>query len=133
VRKDLNQYLVELCRPSQLSANPYLRGFYFTGIRAQMVERMSAPVAAEQPVRQDKGATQYLNISLGKSPAPMRPAAQSVKVPTRVPQWTFLPRLFPEIILGDKSALAATRQTAPARFFRRFFSAFIRSCCLFPI
>jgi type VI secretion system protein ImpL len=120
LRKYLNQYLVELCRPSQLSANPYLRGFYFTGIRAQMVERMSAPVAAEQPVRQDKGATQYLNISLGKSPAPMRPAAQSVKVPTRVPQWTFLPRLFPEIILGDKSALAATRQTAPARFFRRF-------------
>ena len=123
LRKNLNQYLVELCKPSQLSANPYLRGFYFTGIRAQMVERMPAPVAAEERPHQDEGATQYLNISLGKSPVPARPAAQSVKVPTRVPQWTCLPRLLPEIILGDKSALSATQQTAPARFFRRFLFA----------
>src|SRR5205807_3280594 len=36
LRKNLNQYLVELCKPSQLSANPYLRGFYFTGIRARI-------------------------------------------------------------------------------------------------
>ncbi len=119
LRKNLNQYLVELCKPSQLSANPYLRGFYFSGIRAQIVERMSGPSAQEERVPQDAGATQYLNISLGKVPS-SRPAAQSVKVSTRVPQWTFLPRLFPEIILGDKSALSATQQTAPARFFRRF-------------
>ena len=32
LRKNLNQYLVELCKPSQLSANPYLRGFFFTGL-----------------------------------------------------------------------------------------------------
>ena len=37
----------------------------------------------------------------------------------RTPQWTFLPRLLPEAILGDKSALASTRQSAPARLFRR--------------
>jgi type VI secretion system protein ImpL len=119
LRKNLNQYLVELCKPSQLSANPYLRGFYFSGIRAQIVERMSAPAAQEARVPQDAGATQYLSISLGQSPS-ARPAPQAVKVSTRVPQWTFLPRLFPEVILGDKSALSATQQTAPARFFRRF-------------
>jgi len=119
LRKNLNQYLVELCKPSQLSVNPYLRGFYFSGIRAQVVERMSAPVAQEERPPQDAGATQYLNISLGKSPS-TRPAPQAVKVSTRVPQWTFLPRLFPEAILGDKSALSATQQTAPARLFRRF-------------
>jgi type VI secretion system protein ImpL len=117
LRKNLNQYLVELCKPSQLSANPYLRGFYFSGIRAQIVERMTAP-AAEERVPIDAGATQYLNISLGKSPS--RPAQQATRVSTRVPQWTFLPRLFPEVILGDKTALSATQQTAPARFFRRF-------------
>ena len=38
---------------------------------------------------------------------------------SRVPQWTFLPRLLPEVILGDKSALTATKQSAPARLFRR--------------
>ena len=40
LRKNLSQYLIELCKPSQLSANPYLRGFYFTGLRAQMVEQI---------------------------------------------------------------------------------------------
>lgn len=123
LRKNLNQYLVELCKPSQLSANPYLRGFYFSGIRAQIVETVSAPVVQEERAPQDAGATQYLNISLGRTPSSARPAAQSVKVATRVPQWTFLPRLFPEVILGDKSALSATQQTAPARFFRRFLFA----------
>ena len=120
IRKSLNQYLVELCKPSQLSANPYLRGFYFTGIRAQIVERMANAPVAEERVPQDASATQYLNISLGKSQSPGRTAAPPTMVSSRVPQWTFLPRLFPEIILGDKSALSATQQTAPARLFRRF-------------
>ena len=124
LRKNLNQYLVELCKPSQLSANPYLRGFYFTGIRAQIVERMAnAPAAAEVRAPQDAGATQYLNISLGKSQAPGTPVPKPTMVSARVPQWTFLPRLLPEIILGDKSALSATQQTAPARLFRRILFA----------
>lgn len=120
LRKNLNQYLVELCKPSQLSANPYLRGFYFTGIRARMIERMaSAPANVEQRASQDAGATQFLNFSQEKSQAASRSATPGIMVSSRVPQWTFLPRLLPEIILGDKSALSATRQTAPARLFRR--------------
>lgn len=119
LRKNLNQYLVELCKPSQLSANPYLRGFYFTGIRAQIVERMaSAPAAVEERAPQDAGATQYLNISLGKTASSRQPQ-QPAMVASRVPQWTFLPRLFPQVILGDKAALTSTNQTAPARLFRR--------------
>jgi type VI secretion system protein ImpL len=119
LRKNLNQYLVELCKPSQLSANPYLRGFYFTGIRAQIVERMaSAPAAVEERAPQDAGATQYLNISLGKASSSRQPQ-QPAMVASRVPQWTFLPRLFPQVILGDKAALTSTNQTAPARLFRR--------------
>ena len=42
LRRNLNQYLVELCKPSQLSANPYLRGFFFTGLRAQILEQRAA-------------------------------------------------------------------------------------------
>jgi len=122
LRKSLNQYLVELCKPSHLSVNPYLRGFYFTGIRAQLIERMSSPAPVQDEDTQigaDAGATQYLKLSLGKSPAANRPAPQPQMVSTRVPQWTFLPRLFPQVILGDKSAQSATQQTAPARLFRR--------------
>ena len=119
LRKNLNQYLVELCKPSQLSANPYLRGFYFTGIRARIVERMvSGAMPVERAVPQDAGATQYINLSMGRTPAAARPSAP-VMASSRVPQWTFLPRLLPEVILGDKSALAATKQSAPARLFRR--------------
>ena len=120
LRKNLTQYLVELCKPSQLSANPYLRGFYFTGIRARIVERMAtAPANVEQRAPQDAGATQFLNLLQEKLQAASRSASPGVMVSSRVPQWTFLPRLLPEIILGDKSALSPTRQTAPARLFRR--------------
>jgi type VI secretion system protein ImpL len=119
LRKNLGQYLVELCKPSQLSANPYLRGFYFTGVRARVVERVAAaPAAAQAPVAKDAGATQFLNLSSLRAQAAGQ-AAAPVVTSARVPQWTFLPRLLPEAILGDKSALASTRQSAPARLFRR--------------
>ena len=122
IRKGLNQYLVELCKPSQLSANPYLRGVFFTGVRARIVERAAnVAVASERLAAQEveAGATQYLNLSRVQAGSGARTAAPPVMVSTRVPQWTFLPRLLPEVILGDKSALAATRQSAPARLFRR--------------
>ncbi len=120
IRKALNQYLVELCKPSQLSANPYLRGVYFTGVRARVVERaVAAPQAPERSVPQDPGATQFLKISTGQGGYAARSASAPATVSSRVPQWTFLPRLLPEVVLGDKSALSASRQTAPARLFRR--------------
>ncbi len=118
LRKNLNAYLVELCKPSQLSANPYLRGFYFTGIRARIVEKVSdAPAPVEANVPSDAGATQFINLAAMRTQAAGRPAP--VVTSARVAQWTFLPRLLPEVILSDKSALTATRQSAPARLFRR--------------
>jgi type VI secretion system protein ImpL len=118
LRNNLTQYLVELCKPSQLSANPYLRGFYFTGVRAQIVEQaVSAPAAAPKSAPQDVGATRMFAVQEMRQAAatPEKPAVISQKVA----QWTFLARLFPQVILGDKSALQATQQTAPARLFRR--------------
>ncbi|KAA6461947.1 hypothetical protein DYQ86_09905 [Acidobacteria bacterium AB60] len=139
IRKGLNQYLVELCKPSQLSANPYLRGVYFTGVRARIIERAANPsVASERlaPQEVEAGATQYLNISRVQAGAGRAPAAP-VMVSARVPQWTFLPRLLPDVILGDRSALSATRQTAPARLFRRILygtlAVLLAFYCLFLI
>ncbi len=121
LRRNLNQYLVELCKPSQLSANPYLRGFFFTGLRAQILEqRAAAPAAPVLNPATDLGATRM--FSAQEFQAANRPAAQQMAA-TRAPQWTFLPRLFPEMILGDRSALSATQQTAPARLFRRILFA----------
>ncbi len=123
LRKNLSQYLLELCKPSQLSANPYLRGFYFTGLRAQMVEQIVGATPAPCPECRCRMSARRESFPLQEVQAANRPAAQPVRVSTRAPQWTFLPRLFPEIILGDKSALSATQQTAPARLFRRILFA----------
>lgn len=122
LRKALNQYLVELCKPSQLSTNPYLRAVCFTGVRARMVERAS-PVAAavEVPVAADAGATQLMNLSALRAQAAGRQAP--VMTTVRVPEWTFLPRLLPEVVFGDTSALSPTRQSASARLFRRILFA----------
>jgi type VI secretion system protein ImpL len=122
LRKNLKGYLVEICKPSQLSANPYLRGFYFTGVRARVVERAAvaaAPAAVEMSAPQDAGATQFLDLSAMRAAASRTAAAPPPMTSTRVPQWAFLPRLLPEVILGDRSALTATKQSTPARLFRR--------------
>ena len=134
LRGTLTQYLVELCKPSQLSTNPYLRGFYFCGVRAQVVEQENAVrvAPASQPV-QDQGATQYLSLASLKQPAE-RSAPAPVFSSVRIPQWTFLPRLFPQVILNDKSVLVASRQTAPAQFFRRtLFATLAGLFCVYVI
>ena len=118
LRRNLAQYLVELCKPSQLSKNPYLRGFYFTGVRARVIEQGGmAPAAPLQTSAPEVGATRM--FSMQDYQAASRPAVRPTAASGREPQWTFLPRLFPEVILGDRSALSATQQTAPARLFRR--------------
>ena len=71
LRKNLNQYLVEVCKPSQLSANPYLRGFYFTGIRARIVERA---VSAPAPVERSRSPGRRRD-AVHQSLQPARPAA----------------------------------------------------------
>jgi type VI secretion system protein ImpL len=124
LRKALNQFLVELCKPSHLSVNPYLRGFYFTGIRAQLVERRSGAAApTPEPQPSSDTATSFYHRSTGMGALSAQPAQQPTVVTTRVPQWTFLPRLFPQVILGDRTAQAATQHTAPARLFRRILFA----------
>jgi type VI secretion system protein ImpL len=116
-RNNLTQFLVELSRQSQLSANPYLRGFYFTGVRAQIVEQAVSAAAPFLQVEESRaGATQMFSLREIRSAAPVREPAM---VSQKVPQWSFLARIFPEIILGDRSALLASKESAPARVFRR--------------
>jgi type VI secretion system protein ImpL len=130
LRKNLSQYLLELCKPSQLSANPYLRGFYFTGVRALVVDQISGP--APEPMRSAAPEVGATRIFSAQDLQAVRYASQPARLSTRAPQWVFLPRIFAETILGDKSALSATQQTAPARLFRRILYAslaFIFAIC----
>jgi len=42
VRKLLVNFLVDMARPSQLQVNPFLRGFYFTGVRPIVIDDVVA-------------------------------------------------------------------------------------------
>src|ERR1022692_4722386 len=48
IRPAVVQFLVDLCQPSQLTVGPFLRGFYFTGVRPIVINEV-APVAAASP------------------------------------------------------------------------------------
>ena len=117
LRNNLSTYLVELARPSHLNANPYLRGFYFTGVRAHVVEQMvSAPAAVQQAAPVDAGATRMFSVQQMQAAA-TAPTPQVVA--QKVAQWTFLPKLFPVAILQDRSALSSTSNSGRTHTFRR--------------
>src|SRR5215210_7417718 len=116
------EFLVELCRPSQLAVGPVLRGFYFVGVRPVIVADAgfeSVPQTSETKDAIRIGATHVFNPGqAGAAVAPARlaePAATSRKVP----QWVFLDRLFPQIFLADRVALAVTRGRKRVHVLRR--------------
>jgi type VI secretion system protein ImpL len=109
LRNAVVQFLVDVCRPSQLRTSPFLRGFYFSGVRPVTVQDTPLPTAA--PTAQKAQASGH---ATGMFQA-MRPgaAAQPVQQPQyvgtkRVPQWVFVSRLFNQVILQDRAALAAS-------------------------
>ena len=116
LRTFLVQFLVEMARPSQLSTNPFLRGFYFSGVRPVLVEDVvsAAPEErlAEAPV--SAGATVIF------SPV-SRPAQAAVRSSgsRKVPQWIFLSQLFNDVIAKDRVALAASGFSSRVSILRR--------------
>lgn len=112
------QFLVDVCRPSQLGVNPFLRGFYFVGVRPVIVKdaAVEAP-AARLPSAPASDATAVFNpgAMLGRGMAPVAPVAGGRKVP----QWTFLRRLFPEVVFADSTALMLTGSGTRVDLLRR--------------
>ena len=118
LRSGIVDFLVEIARPSQLGVNPFLRGFFLTGMRAHFVEDVlgvaSAPVAPA-PV-QDANATRIFSFA---QQTPMRAAAPVRGGTRKVPQWVFLPHLFSNILLADKTALESSRASTKVNFVKR--------------
>lgn len=104
------QFLVELGRPSQLAVSPFVRGFYFTGVRAVYVtEQGAAPAqqgAAAGGTPAASGATGVFGAVRASQAAAAPPPAA---VTRKKPQWVFLERIFPEVVLADRAALEATQ------------------------
>jgi type VI secretion system protein ImpL len=120
LRAGVISFLAEVARPSQIGVNPFLRGFFFAGMRAHVVEDVleigpAQPQATAAPV--NAGATRI--FSLAAMQQPQAPAPQSRRGGTRkVAQWVFLPHLFSKILLADKSALEASRASTRTSFLK---------------
>jgi len=132
LRPIIVQFLVDLCRPSQLSVGPFLRGFYFTGVRPIIVNE-AAPVAAAQPQQQGgygqaQGATGIFSIGAmaGAAQAPPPPPAPTAR---KVPQWLFLSHLFNDILLADRAAMGASGASTKTSFWRRLLFAAAAALC----
>ena len=124
LRTLLVQFLVELARPSQLGVNPFLRGFYFCGVRPVIVEDVVGAVAPEVQAPEpelDAGATRIFSAGGGRhAPVPMPARAAGSR---KVPQWTFLTQLFNDIIVKDRVALAASGFSSRVNLLRRIMLA----------
>ncbi|HEY3974383.1 MAG TPA: ImcF-related family protein [Candidatus Sulfotelmatobacter sp.] len=121
LRTLLVQFLVDLARPSQLGTNPFLRGFYFTGVRPVVVDDVVAapevPVEAADPGYSGAGATQIfrgVGAQLQVAPVAVRTGGSR-----RVPQWVFLTSLFNEVLVKDRVALATSGSSSRVNLLRR--------------
>lgn len=111
LRAGLVQFLVDVGRPSQLSTSPFLRGFYFTGVRPVIINDVAPNPVFNKPQRSafdpTGGATSMFKLS-DVTNQPNVPMASAQQGGRKVPQWVFLSHLFNDIILEDKAALGAS-------------------------
>ena len=116
------RFLVDLSRPSQLRLDPFLRGFYFSGVRPVTVKD-SEPVAraASPEGRFNREATGIFDQQslIAEPPTPASSAGRT----RRVPQWLFLGHLFSDVILRDRAALGVSGQTRNREIVRRLAAA----------
>jgi len=127
IRPALVQFLVDLCRPSQLTVGPFLRGYYFTGVRPIVIND-AAPVAAPVPQQAaSAGATSMFSVRGGVAPAQAAPAAPVTG--RKVPQWLFLSHLFNDVLLADKAAQGASGASIKVSGARRWLFLGIAAFC----
>ena len=130
LRGTVVQVLGELCRSSQLAKGPFLRGFYFSGVRPVVISApIQAPRAAERPLGSGGvgDATEMFRAGVRPQQAAAAPQAAGTR---KVPQWVFLNRLFQEILLQDRAAMGASATSARVDVVRRMLLAAAIAVCL---
>lgn len=103
-------FLVELCKPSQLRTSPFLRGFYFAGVRPVVMEGDAAAVAPSSYSQKEtpSGATQVFDPHAMQRQGVRQPPAPSLGHQRRVPQWVFLDGILRRVVLRDEVAMGIT-------------------------
>jgi type VI secretion system protein ImpL len=125
------QFLVELCRPSHLRSGPFLRGFYFTGVR--LVEAQSSGLAGTILTTKAMSTSAAAGKFSSNATAIFRPEEsfqatswQNRTSPgggggeaNKIRQWAFLTHIFSHVILQDRSALGASGSSTKTHTGRR--------------
>ena len=128
IRQPMVRFLVELCRPSQITVGPFLRGFYFSGVRPVVVNEV-APTA---PVQQESQAAGGRIGATGifKAKGGSQPAAGRIIGTRKVPQWLFLGHFFHDLLLADPAAKGASASSIRASVPRRIMLLTAAVLCL---
>jgi type VI secretion system protein ImpL len=130
LRAGIVSFLAEVARPSQIGVNPFLRGFFFAGMRAHLVEDVLevGPARPEAAAPVNAGATRIFSLAAmqqqEQAPQPRRGGSR------KVAQWVFLPHLFSKILLADKSALETSRASTRTSFLKRALLATVSAVIL---
>ncbi|MDQ6828621.1 MAG: hypothetical protein M3081_07115 [Gemmatimonadota bacterium] len=119
----VTQFVVDLCRPSQLQVYPFLRGVYFTGVQAVIVNDAAAAAYTPRQEQAQGGAVKATSVfqqnAMPAAAAPV-PAAGTAR---KVPRWDFLARILPDVVLADKVAMGVTRGGTRVNIMRRIMIA----------
>ena len=133
LRAAVVKLLTELDRPSRLVMAPFVRGFYFSGVRPVMTEIVSTPVeAAPPPEAAPAGNATGMFQTGGAAPQrAMRSAGTVIK--KRVPQWMFLRPLFDRVILNDAAARTLSAGSVHVSHRLRLAYATVSGICLIAV
>ena len=119
------QFLVDLCRPSQLRAGPFLRGFYFTGVRtvasnASSPTGMATRTSFMGPPSSVSNATSILRQEdLAAMPSWQSGTQIQGAEGRKVTAWAFTSHIFSQVLLQDRGALGASSVSTRVNFWRR--------------
>lgn len=115
------QFLLDVGRPSQLGVNPFVRGFYFTGVRPVFKSDVALdavrPAPSAPPIA--AGATSVFDARMLQQAAGSQSAPFAGRGGRKVPEWVFLHRLFRDVILSDDVAFRLTAGGKRVDFMRR--------------
>jgi len=131
LRSALVQFLVDIGRPSQLRSSPFLRGFYFSGVRpVTMTEVAAAPLATPAQQAELGGATGMFRAGLEAQRRSQQAQAAPGGGSRKVPQWLFLGHLFNDVILADEAARRASGSSTKTSTLKRAMFATAAGLCL---
>jgi type VI secretion system protein ImpL len=119
IRPAMVQFLVDLCQPSQLTVGPFLRGFYFTGVRPIVINEVAPVAAAPQSQAPYGSAASATGLFRAGQAAQAPQATVPVAVTRKVPQWLFLSHLFNDVLLADSAAMGTSGSSVKTGFARR--------------